>query len=141
MQNGWLLTAGVLNLAAALAHLACIVGGAAWYRFFGAGERMARLVERNSVKPTLITLSVAAMLAVWSAFAFSGAGVIGRLPLLRPALLAITSIYLLRALALPILFKIMPDRSARFLVWSSAIVLAFGAVHAIGVIRGWNALG
>ena len=32
----------VAVLIAALLHVACIVGGPAWYRFFGAGERMAR---------------------------------------------------------------------------------------------------
>lgn len=141
MQNGWLFVGGILSGAAALAHLACIVGGAAWYRFFGAGERMVRLVEQGSTKPLIITLAIAGVLATWSAYGLSGAGGVRRLPLLRPVLLAITAIYLLRAAALPVLFRAMPDRSAAFLVWSSAIVLAFGVVHAIGVIRSWSELG
>jgi hypothetical protein len=37
----------VLSAAAALLHIAVIVGGAEWYRFFGAGEGMARLAERG----------------------------------------------------------------------------------------------
>jgi hypothetical protein len=139
-QGNWLFIGGVLSAAAALAHLACIFGGADWYRFFGAGERMARLVERQSIKPTLITLAITGMLAVCSVYALSGAGVIGRLPFLRPVLIAITTVYLLRAAAFPMMVRMMPDRSAPFLVWSSVIVLVFGIVHAIGLINSWQYL-
>jgi len=58
-----------------------------------------------------------------------------RLPLLRPALIAIAAILLARAAALPLLFRVMPDRSPNFLWTSSAIVLAIGIVHAIGLAR------
>jgi hypothetical protein len=139
-QVNWLLIGGILSAIAALAHLACIFGGASWYRFFGAGERMARLVERRSIKPTLITLGITGILAAWSAFALSGAGVIDRLPFLRPALIVITAVYLLRGAAFPIMVRMMPDRSMAFLGWSSIIVLAFGAVHAIGLIDRWPVL-
>lgn len=140
MQVNWLLVAGILNAAAAVAHLACIFGGPSWYRFFGAGERLARLVERKSIKPTLITLTITGLLAIWSVYALSGAGVIGRLPLLRPALLAITAVYLLRAAAFPLMVRMMPDRSKAFLGWSSAIVLVFGIVHAVGLANSWRRL-
>jgi hypothetical protein len=137
MHINWLLIGGILSGMAALAHLACIFGGADWYRFFGAGERMARLVEHGSIKPSLITLCITGILATWSAFALSGAGVIERLPLLRPALVAITLVYLLRGFAFPVMVRAMPDRSKAFLGCSSAIVLGFGIVHAIGVIDRW----
>ena len=57
-------------------HLAIIAGGPDWYRFFGAGEGMARMAERGMLKPALITLGIAAILAVWAAYAFAGAGLI-----------------------------------------------------------------
>ena len=133
--NGWLLAGGVASAVASAAHLLCIAGGAAWYRAMGAGERMARAVERGDLAPHLVTLVIAAALAVWAAYALSGAGVVGRLPLLRPALIATTAIYLLRAAALPIMLRTMPDRTPTFLVASSAIVLAIGVVHAIGLWR------
>ncbi|MES2419836.1 MAG: hypothetical protein V4595_00910 [Pseudomonadota bacterium] len=118
---------------AALAHLGCIMGGAAWYRFFGAGERMARQAKRGDIMPTIITFAIAAMLATWSLYAFSGARLIPPLPGLRPGLVAITAIYLLRAAAFPLMLRIMPDRSVRFLVWSSLIVFVIGAVHFVGL--------
>src|SRR4051812_17062911 len=93
MERGWLIAAGVLNAGAALLHLACILGGPAWYRFLGAGERMARLAERGSLRPALITIGIATVLGFWSAYAFSGAGMLPRLPMLRPALIAICMVF------------------------------------------------
>jgi hypothetical protein len=81
------------------------------------------------------------VLALWSAYAFSGAGLIGRLPLLRLGLVVISAIYLLRGLVLlrPSALG-RPDLTTSFLVWSSLIVLVFGLVHAIGTWRAWNSL-
>lgn len=132
-MNRWLIAAGLMDGAAALLHLGCIIGGPAWYRFFGAGDAMVAMAERGMMRPTLITLAIAAILAIWAVFAFSGAGLLPRLPLLRPALIAIAAIFLARAAALPFLFRVMPDRSPTFLWTSSAIVLAIGIVHAIGL--------
>ena len=36
--NYWLITGGILSAVAAVLHIAVIIGGANWYRFFGAGE-------------------------------------------------------------------------------------------------------
>ena len=140
MSNPWLMAAGGLSAVASLAHFGCIVGGASWYRFLGAGEGMARLAERGSLKPTLITLCIAGMLALWSVWAFSGAGIMPRLPLLRPILLAITAVYLLRAAALPLMLRTMTDRGRTFLFVSSAIVMAIGLIHAVGLWTGWLTL-
>ena len=139
-RSSWLIAAGALNAGAALLHLACIIGGPAWYRFLGAGERMARMAERGSLRPALITIGIATILGLWSAYAFSGAGVLPHLPLLRPALIAICTIYVLRATALPLMLARMPDRSPAFLVWSSAIVLGFAIVHGVGIWLNWARL-
>lgn len=134
----WLMAGGVLSAAASLLHLACIVGGPDWNRFFGAGEPIARAAERGSWVPALLTLAIAAVLAIWAAFAWSGAGLLRRLPLLRTALVAITGVYLLRGLALFFPGAMSrPDLSPAFLVWSSLVVLVIGVVHLIGLIRAW----
>lgn len=136
--NGWLVAGGWLSLAASALHLVCIAGGPRWYRFLGAGERMAKAEERGEWRPAIVTVGIAAVLALWAAYAFAGAGVIGRLPLMRPALVAISAIYLARGLVL-----VMPtalgrsDLSAGFLMWSSLIVLVFGLVYAVGTYRAW----
>ena len=63
------------------------------------------------------------------------------LPFLRPALIAICTIYALRAAALPLMLGRMPDRSPGFLVWSSVIVLGFAVVHGVGIWLNWARLG
>ena len=136
----WLSIAGWLNFAAALLHVACVVGGAEWYRFVGAGEEIAGAVEGGALWPHVMTLGIAAMLALWGAYAWSGAGRIRRLPLLRTALVAITAIYLFRALIFVPLHLRNPQLTEPVMVWSSAIVLVFGLVHSAGLAQRWKAL-
>lgn len=136
----WLLVGGWLSVAAALLHIACIFGGPDWYRVFGAGEAMARAAARGEGRPVLITLAVAAVLLVWAAYAFSGAGWLPHLPLLRTGLVVITAIYLLRGLLFVPFNLVRHTHSAEFALWSSAIVLLFGAVHAVGTIKAWGYL-
>ena len=134
-----LILAGCLSALAALLHVAVIFGGPEWYRFFGAGEELARMAERGMIQPTLITLAISAILAIWAAYAFSGAGLIRRLPLLRMGLVVITLIYLARGLlVLPALVMGVPLDA--FGWWSSLIVLGYGLAYLIGTWRAWPAL-
>lgn len=135
-----LIFAGAGSLAASVLHLACIAGGPDWYRFFGAGERMARMAARGHWYPTVITLGIAAVLAGWALYAWSGAGLVRRLPLLRPVLCAITGVYLLRALAFAPLRNFFPGNSDAFWYWSSAVCLGLGLLHAVGLRRAWPRL-
>lgn len=138
-REPFLILAGSLSALAALAHLAVIVGGPDWYRFFGAGEGMARMAERGMIQPALITIGIAAVLAIWAAYAFSGAGLIGRLPLLRTGLVVITLIYLARGLI--IVPAWLMNREINTFGWvSSLIVLGFGLAYLIGTWRAWPRL-
>ena len=108
--------------------------------FFGAGEQMALLAERGSIQPTLITSGIVLVLSIWSIYAFSAAGVIVRLPLLRLALILITFIYLLRGVAGFFLVSSPMGRSPEFWMWSSLICLSFGIIHFIGLKQQWSNL-
>lgn len=44
-----------LRALAAVLHLGIIVKGATWYRFFGAGESMARAAEEGRWYPAIVT--------------------------------------------------------------------------------------
>ena len=138
--NYWLISGGILSAIAALMHIAIIIGGPGWYRFFGAGEAMARAAEQGRLMPTLVTLGIAAMLTVWAAYAFSGAGMIPRPPALRTALVIISGIFLLRALAVVPALMTSTEQSTAFWLWSSAIVLIYGLAYAIGTWRAWPEL-
>lgn len=135
--NTPLIVAAAFSAIAALLHVGIVIGGAQWYRFFGAGEPMALAAAAGRVYPAIVTLGIAAVLALWSAYAFSGAGVIGPLPLLRLALITITSIYLVRGLAIVPLLVFARSRSTPFLVWSSLVCTVFGAVHLLGLSQVW----
>ena len=139
-SNKWLIAAGLLDVAAALLHVAITFGGPDWYRFFGAGEAMAQAAQSGSVRPTLITIAIASVLATWAAYAFSGAGLILRLPWLRTGLVAISAIYLARGLVVVPILLLRPELIDPFLLWSSAIVLVFGLAHAIGTWSAWTGL-
>jgi hypothetical protein len=138
--NGWLVAAGVLSIVAAILHLACIVGGAPWFRALGAGEKMARAAERGAHFPTVVTIAIATVLFVWSAYALSAAGLILRLPLMRTALVAICAVLFLRGLGLPLMKAWRPDLSHTFLYVSSAIVTVLGVIFAIGTWKAWPSL-
>ncbi len=141
-----LIIAAILSFCAALLHIAVILGGANWYRFFGAGEGMAKLAESGSRYPMVVTSIIAFVLAVWGLYALSGAGVIPRLPLLRLALCAITAVYLTRGLAglvLPFVSNhpAIAANSVTFWLVSSSICCVFGIVYLLGVINTWDQLG
>ena len=138
--NNWLIAGGILSALAAILHLAIIAGGPDWYRFFGAGETMARMAERGLLRPTVYTIAIASILGVWSAYAFAGAGLLPRLPLIRTALVAISAVYLIRGLGLIPLALLRPELLSPFALWSSLIVLVYGICYALGTRRAWPTL-
>ena len=138
--NGWLVTGGVLSALASVLHIAVIIGGPEWYRFFGAGEAMARAAERGSVAPAVITFMIATILAIWALYAFSGAGLVRRLPLLKTALVLISGIYLLRAFLLIPSLMFKPELVDPFALWSSLVVLVYGGAYAVGTWQEWSNL-
>lgn len=137
--NKWLAIGGGLSLVASLLHIACIFGGGDWYRFFGAGEGMAQADEAGHWMPAIMTAGIALILSIWAAYAFAGSGLIRRLPLMRTALVIISSIYLLRGLfIIPIMIE--PAMRTSFNIWSSLIVLGYGLAYAMGTWKAWTQL-
>jgi len=136
--NSALIVGAALSMIAALLHIAIIFGGPNWYRFFGAGRKMAEAAERAEWYPTIITFGIAAVLGVWSTYALSGAGVLRPLPLLRQVLCAMTAIYLLRGLVLVPVLAAARNRVTPFLVWSSLICMLYGVTHLIGLVQIWS---
>jgi hypothetical protein len=130
----------LLSAIAALLHLGIIAGGPAWYRFFGAGERFARAAADGRWYPTVVTLGIAAVLSTWSMYALAGAGVIGALPSMKAALVAITAVYLVRGVAFAPLVLAKGGALTPFVVWSSVICFGYGVVHLVGLVQRWTAL-
>ncbi len=136
-----LIIGGLLSFTISLLHIAMIIGGADWYRFFGAGEGMALLAEKGSFHPSIVTTIIAVIFALWALYAFSGAGIVPKLPLLKPVLMIIAAIYIMRGvLGIPIVIYVdRPylnelEQKMMFMICSSAISLAIGYFYLIGTI-------
>ena len=138
--NKLLLFGGLLSGIAALLHLAIIIGGSQWYRFFGAGEELASMAEKGSWYPAVLTFGIAVVLLLWALYAFSGAGLIRRFPLLKVGLVVISAVYLIRGLAFIPAYIVSPEIVDDFLIWSSLISLVYGFSYAIGTKQVWAKL-
>ncbi len=136
-----LLSAGWLSVAASLLHVACILGGPDWYRFFGAGEELAQAAERGSSVPAIMTAVIAAILAGWAAYAFSAVGLIRRLPLRRTALIAIATVLFARTSLAFVPSAWAPENNTTaFIFWSSFACFALGLCFAVGTWGAWRSL-
>jgi hypothetical protein len=132
----FLLVGGICSLVAALLHIGCIIYGASWYRFFGAGERMVNLSNKGSALPTIITLHIAIILTVFGIFTiYSADYMISPLPMTSQALILIMYIYLIRG-AFGFLFILKPlGRTKSFWGWSSCVCLIVGIIHYFGILN------
>lgn len=131
-MNAWAWAAGLDFLAAAM-HVGIVLGGPAWYRFFGAGERMARMAERGHPWPTLITLAIAAALCGFGVYSMTAGGWFPTLPFPREALIAITALYALRAAAPLLLLPVMTSLRTPFMVGSSLICGVYAIAHGMAL--------
>ncbi|WP_350997708.1 hypothetical protein [Shewanella sp. TB7-MNA-CIBAN-0143] len=139
--NKPLILGALFSAVAALAHLGCIIFGGDWYRFFGAGEQMAKMAEAGESYPTIVTSVLVLVLSIWSLYGLSGARFITKLPFLRTALVLISSIYVLRGVSFVALMPMFPENSIKFWLVSSTICLSIGMLYSIGTYQSWSKLG
>ena len=142
--NKHLFWAGVAALAGAVLHIAIMFGGPEWYAFFGAPSGLVELARIGHPRAAISCLVIASFLFILAAYAFSGANVIRRLPLLRPVLAMIGFVLIARgALFIPMILW-RPDSLARicdcrsvdtFIVVTSVLCLAMGASYLFGALQ------
>lgn len=142
-RNNQLLIAGCLSILASIFHICFIFGGADWYLFFGAGEKMAQLAAAGDPYPTIVTLVIASVLAVWGLYAFSGAGLILKLPFIKTCLVIITAVYLVRGIAGLIISFVPTDPvvyQSSIIVWilGSVICCIIGVYYLLGTLKLWK---
>ena len=140
-----LLASGALLVVGALLHIATIFGGPAWYAFLGAPAGLVAMAESGSLRPAISCVVIAAILLICAAYAFSGAGVIRRLPAARAVLAVVGLGLLIRGLMFPPLVAWQPalligicgrcQSVNMFVIVTSALCLLVGAGLIIGVMR------
>ncbi|QIO86985.1 hypothetical protein G9274_000670 [Stenotrophomonas rhizophila] len=137
----WLLLAAAGTALAVLLHIGCIIFGARWYAFFGAGERMVRLSRAGHPFPTAITTAITAVLALWTAYALSAAGWLPVLPGRQEVLVLIIAVLGVRGLAGLLIGRVRPGcNGARFWYTSSAACLTLAGLHLAGSVQVWTRL-
>lgn len=137
-MNKFLIVGGIFSILAAILHIAIIIGGPDWYRFWGAGEEMATLAENGSWIPPVVTFGIFVVLFIWGLYALSGAGLKIRLPFLKTALVIISSVYSLRGLLLIDALIFDPEGITNFLIWTSVVSFVVGMIHVIGTKQVWS---
>lgn len=134
---------GGLSCAVALLHIIIIFIGAPGFRYFGAGEEMARLAASGSLMPAAITFGIAVVFVLCGFYAFSGAGMMRPLPRRKTVLSSISAVFILRGISVfpQIFFKIkLPDAvPPRFIAFSAAALL-IGIFYLAGTLKSWKNL-
>ena len=131
-MSAWAWAAGLDFLAAAL-HVGIVLGGPPWYRFFGAGERMARMAERRHPWPTVVTLAIATALCGFGAYAMTAGGHFPALPWPREVLMAITAVYAFRAVVPLVLSPWVAAMRTPFMIVSSLICGVYALAHGMAL--------
>lgn len=142
--SAYLLTSGAITLAAGVLHILIIFGGPSWYSRFGAPDSIVRMVQSGHYYPIIFCLMTASFLFSCSLFAFSGAGIIHRLPFLKVSLILCGTIFSLRGVSFIPLMIARPDLMANFcnskgvdsfLLISSCVCLVAGGGFILGAIN------
>ncbi len=137
-----LIIAGILSYLIAALHLIIIFVGAEGYRYFDAGEEMARMAEKGHWYPPVITLGITVVFIAFGLYAWSGAKLIGGLPFLRIGLIVIAAIFLLRGAVFFVqVFDLIQAQNPepRHAVFSF-VSLVVGLTYLTGIIKGWSSL-
>ena len=134
---------GIVAIAGALLHIAIMFGGPDWYAFIGAPSGLVELARIGHPRAAISCLVIATFLFILAAYAFSGANLIRRLPLLRFVLAMIGLVLMARgALFIPMILW-RPDSLARlcdcrsvntFIVMTSILCMAMGISYAAGAL-------
>lgn len=99
IKSKLLITGGLIAAATAIWHLLCIAGGPSWYAFARAPGIVIHSAKQGTLLAPLSTAVIAGLMFTCAAYAFSGAGLIKKIPLLKTALVTIAFICLVRALS------------------------------------------
>jgi hypothetical protein len=150
-KNRYLFWSGVSASCGALLHLLIPLGGPEWCAFFGAPRGLVQMARNGDLHAPISCVLIATLLICFAAYAFSGAGLLRRLPLLRGILLGIASILILRGLAFIPLILWRADALANicgdcrsiniFTVVTSLLCLGLGLGYAVGACKHWREFG
>lgn len=133
--------AAICSVAASLAHFWVIVSGPSAYALLGAPPEVVASAEAGTLYAPLVTAGIATVIFGWAIYAWSGLGVLPKMPLLRTGLIAVAAVLLVRAFGGFLLVYLNGLSPSGFGMWSSLICAALGALYLYGTVSGWKNLG
>ena len=98
VESRLLVSAGIIALAAAVWHVLCIWGGPGWFAFARAPQLIIDSAKQGTILAPVATLIVAGLMVACAVFAFSAAGLMPEVPLIKPALITSAALCIIRAL-------------------------------------------
>jgi hypothetical protein len=141
--KSYLLLVGIAASAGAALHIAIMFGGPDWYAFFGAPRGLVEMARAGNIRAPISCLVIAAFLTLLAAYAFSGAGVIRRLPFLRLGLASIAAVLVLRGVLFVPLIVWRPSALSgicdcrtvdTFIIITSVLCFVLGVGYALGAL-------
>lgn len=104
LQKKFLIAGGIISGLAASWHLLMIIGGPNWYAFARAPQYIVDSAKDGTFIAPVGAIAIAILMFTCTAYSFSGAGLLGKIPLLKTALTIIAFICLVRGLYISPLF-------------------------------------
>ena len=92
IKSKFLITGGIIAGLAAIWHLLCIVGGPSWLAFARAPPVIIESSRQGTMLAPIGAAIIAGLMFACTAYSFSSAGLIRRIPLIKPALVTISCV-------------------------------------------------
>ena len=122
---------GWANIVIGTLHVVGLIWARRMFYWVGIGPDMDRLGAVHALLPYVLSIVTGAVFCVFGLYAIAGAGDLRPLPLVRPAIIAITWMYLLRAIGGTGLGGFIEDASFKEAAFST-VALGIGVLYAIG---------
>lgn len=142
MRNIHLVFAGTGAFLGGLLHVVALIGGPVWIAAIGAPYWFVESAQQGTWIAPVGGLTITGLMWLCSAYAFSGAGWLRPVPLLRTGLSSIALVCLLRGIFLvPIVLLLHPELTVQigtFEIVASPVWAAIGMFFAVGLRDIWN---
>lgn len=133
LHTRFIFLAVAISLAGVAIHIAAILGGPAWYAFFGAPPQIVASAKAGTWLAPVSTAAIAVLMGICAVYGCSALGWLKRLPLLRTMLAGIAAICLLRALVLvPLAFT-----HPALLNWFEVVAALTWGTAGVGFLAGF----
>jgi len=124
--------AAAISTATAIAHLSCILIGPSCYKAQLAPPQIVQSAIDGTLLAPVATVIISALFLSCAFFAASGAGFIKKLPLLKPALITISVVCILRGLATVPASYLFPEMVSVFSLLAGFTWFTAGVLYLYG---------